>query len=435
MDKTILKRYDLAVIGAGASGMAASISAARQGRKVILIEKKEKPGRKILLTGNGRCNLTNVNSVEDKRQPVHYHGRNPKFVISVLNKYGFDEVVSFFNELGIEFKEEDEGRYFPSSNQASSIIDVLVDEIESLNIKFEDNNRVKELKFIEEENRFYIKLSSGKELLADKCVIATGGLSFPTTGSSGDGYEFAKNFGHTIIDTFPAYTAVATKSRLCQLLQGVKMEVGAKVFVSNDKVKGAEGEPIFIEKAIAEDQGTLMFAHFGLSAPVILRLSRVIAEQQQLYGKKAKIEINFLPQIPLDQMEKFLIDRWEKRPQKTLGFSFVGLLPNKVFPAILEVNGIDPKTKVAEVSKEMRKKIIQLLTRYEFIIDEVRGYDEAHFTAGGVDTKEVNPSTLESKIQHGLYFCGEVLDIDGDCGGYNLQWAFSSGLTAGESAA
>ena len=423
----MLKQYDAIIIGAGASGMMAAITAKRRGRHILLIERNDQIGKKILVTGNGRCNISNKNVVQDYHKPVHYFGNNPKFVLSVLNQFGLEETLEFFHDLGVEFSEEDEGRLFPISNQAQSIVDVLLYEARELGIKIAKPNTVKNLDFDNDTQLFKLELNDGQEVETRKLVVATGGKSHHELGATDAGYEIATQFKHTITPTFPAYVALSVKSPLCHKLQGVKLEVKVKAF---SNVADGQGQEL-----IAENEGTLMFAHFGLSAPSVLEISGQIAYELEVRKRKVKLEINFLPSIGEhtdNNLQEIILDRWQKNPNKTLESSFIGVLPKKVFPAILEVNGIDGKIKVAEVTKELRQKIVKLLTQYEFDIDSIRGFDEAHFTAGGVDTKEVDPKTLGSKLQKGLYFCGEILDIDGECGGFNLQWAWSSGAVVGK---
>lgn len=418
--------YDTIIIGAGASGMTASIFAAREGRSVLLLEKTAKLGKKILLTGNGRCNISNKFSEEDQKQVKHYFGNNPKFVMSALNKFGYSETKEFFSKLGIEYIEEDSGRMFPASNQAQSVVDVLEYEMRELGVKIVLEANISAIGGSTSGSKFTVHLSDGREFQTPKLIVATGGKTLPGTGSTGDGYSFASQFGHTVIPQFPVYSGFnVTKEseplnvQLLHKLQGTKLEVGVKAF--------AEG------KLVAENEGTLMFAHYGLSAPGVLEISREVARAMELENKKVEVSINFFPGKQPQDVDQMLVERWTNSPNKTLGFSLVGLLPKKVLPAILEAHGINSDQKVAEISKEKRAEIVKLLTELSFKITSVRGYKEAHFTAGGVDTKEVNPSTLESKLIPGLYFAGEVLDVDGECGGYNLQWAWSSGAVAGAS--
>ena len=421
MEKTY--KYDVVIIGGGASGMMAGIVAARSGQKVLILEKKEKMGKKILLTGNGRCNISNKFAEEDKRQVKHYFGNNPKFVMSVFNKCGYEDTKEFFEGLGIEFVEEDSGRMFPASNQAQSVVDLLEYELKELNVKIIDGVKIKEItKGV--ASKLNVEISDGRVYETPKLIVATGGKTLTGTGSTGDGYEIAEQFGHKIVDTFPVYSGLNITREsdpklfpIFHMLQGTKLEAGIEA-----KVDG---------KIVAENDGTIMFAHYGLSAPGVLEISREIAKEFFLNGKKAEVVVNFFPGKNKKEVEEIIQKIWTNNPNRTLGFSLVGVLPKKVFPAILEVSGIDKDVKVAGVNKERRSKIADLLSNLTFHIDSVRGFEEAHFTAGGVDTKEVNPATLESKLQPGLFFCGEVLDIDGECGGYNLQWAWSSGTVAG----
>ena len=411
-------KFDAIIIGGGAAGMMAAIVATRKGKNILIVEKNQKLGKKILVTGNGRCNISNENVTKDLSRPIHYFGTEPKFVLNALNQFGVYETKQFFRELGIELKEEDNGRLFPVSNQAQAVVDVLEYEMKNLEIKTAKPNVPKVIKYDEKAELFEIVLTDGRHVFAPKLVISTGGKSHEKLGTSGDGYRYAEQFGHTITPLFPAHVPVLVKSPLCHSLQGVKVEVNIKAYANN--------------KVFTENHGTIMFAHFGLSAPAILEISRDIAEQTLIKQNPVAVEVNFLPQINKDQLDQYLIERWKQSPNKSLGFSLVGLLPYKVFPAILETEGIDSSQKVSEVTKKTRNRISRLLQSYRFDINGIRGFDDAHFTAGGVSVKEVHPETLASKKQQGLYFCGEILDIDGECGGYNLQWAWSSGYIVGK---
>ncbi len=414
--------FDVAIIGGGASGLMSAIIARRRGKKVILLEKNEKLGRKILLTGNGRCNISNENVGNLKTIYTKYNGHNPKFAISVFSKFNLAKTKQFFRDIGIEFKEEDNGRLFPVSNEAQSVVEALVYEIKNLSIKVKTKTNVIDTTFDKTKKLFLIKTKQGETIYSQKIVISTGGKTYPVLGTVGDGYKLAQNFGHRIYKQFPSYSGLITKSQICQDLQGVKLITKVKAFLPNTN------------KPFAQNIGTLMFAHFGLSAPVVLEISRQIA--QKLYVEKypfINLEINLLPDYQINELEKLLIKRWSKQPQKTLASSFIGLLPKKVAPAFFKYHKIDSTTIVSNINKKLRKKIISILTETTFKITDVKGFEIAHFTAGGIDTKEINPNTCESKLQKGLYFTGEVLDIDGICGGYNLQFAWSTGAIAGMS--
>jgi hypothetical protein len=417
-----IRFYDVIVLGGGASGMVAAIFAKRSGKKVLLIEKNKELGRKILTTGNGRCNISNENVVDDYRTGEHYNGENPKFVISALNQFGLADTKEFFQDLGVEFVEEDEGRLFPASNQAQSVLDVLSYELEQLKVKVITENTVKTLFYQGKEDkkeRFSLEITDGRKFSCKNLSLAVGGKTYPNFGSTGDGYDYAKELRHSIIEPFPVYTGLEVDSQLYHWLQGTKLEVGIEAF--------SKGE------SIGSNVGTIMFSHYGLSAPVVLELSRKISYLMNIEKTQVELEINFLPGIPKEDLEEFLIKRWARFPQKSLARSFDGLLPKKIFPMIMRVEGIDKEITCSEVTVDLRKEIVKLLSEYRVKVTGVRGFEEAHFTGGGVDTKEINPKTLESKITPGLYFCGEILDIDGECGGYNLQWAWTSGAVVGRS--
>ncbi len=427
------KKYDLSIIGAGASGIIAAIIAARKGKKVVLIEKNKQIGKKILVTGNGRCNISNINVKKDYKSPIHYYGENPKFVISIFNQFGLDDTKLFFNNLGIEFIEKNssdlgKGRLFPASNQAQAVLDVLKYELDRLNIKIIKNAKINDINLINKDQPlFEICLKDNRKFISSNVLISTGGRAYPQMGSSGDGWEWAKKFNHKIIKPFPAFVGLNVKSLICHFLQGVKLNVNIKAYYFNDKDKTSY--------EFVENNGTLMFTHYGLSAPVVLKISRDISYHINVLKNQVFLKINFLPAILEQDIDRFLVNRFLKMPHRNLSSSFIGILPKKVFPLLLKTENMQDfkDIKCSQVNKNLRKKLIKLLTKFELQIDSTRDFSEAHFTAGGVDTKEINPKTLESKNQKGLYFSGEILDIDGDCGGYNLQWAWSTGAIVGDS--
>ncbi len=412
--------YDVAIIGGGASGMVAGIFARRRKKSVIILEKNARLGKKILLTGNGRCNISNKNV--SNLQTIHkkYYGHNPKFVISVFSKFGFLDTHKFFEELGIKFKEEDKGRMFPTSNEAQSVVDVLEYELQKLHTKIKLKTSVKNLIF--NKNRFEIETNTGEMVLSKKVIIATGGKTYPIMGTVGDGYKWATLFGHQVYEQIPSYSGLITKHEICQKLQGVKTKVEVKIF-----------EDTKSQKPFIKNYGTIMFAHFGLSAPVVLEVSRFVAEKIYLENKKPILSINLFADYTYHELEKLLLKRWQDQPKKSLSNSFIGLLPKKVAPAFLQAQQIDTNLTVSEISKNLRKKIIQALTQSKFQITDVKGWEIAHFTAGGISTKEINPTNMQSKLQKNLFLTGEILDIDGQCGGYNLQFAWSTGAIAGMS--
>jgi predicted Rossmann fold flavoprotein len=400
------------VIGGGASGMIAAIIAARNGSKVTILERNEKLGAKIFLTGNGRCNITN-RSVTWKS----YHGKAPKFAASVLAQFSNEDAIKFFEELGLVLVEEDEGRLFPRSQQAQSVVDVLEQELERLGVKVLLNRKTKKIKV--DSCQLTVSTYHKKQYTADAVIIATGGKTYPKTGSTGAGYRFAESLGHNIIKPFPASAPFRIKSVVCNKLQGIKVNARLKVFKN--------------KKQISDKTGELLFTHLGLSAPVVLESSRAVSK---ILNKNPKANItcsiNFFPEYSQDELYKLLKERITTNSERNIGNQFIGMLPKKVAPTILKYSKIDPEQVSRQVSNKTLNKIVKLLTNYPLPVIGVLGWDMAQFTAGGVDVKEINSQTMESKLTPGLFFCGEVVDIDGDSGGYNLQWAWSSGYVAGK---
>jgi len=402
------------VIGGGPSGIIAAISAARDGYGVTLLEKKSELGKKIIVSGNGRCNLSNTEVSWE-----NYHGKHPKFVASVMSRVSEKDTIQFFHSLGLETKIEDKGRIFPISDQSESVLDVLLFELESLKVKVLYKSKVTQIK--KEGSSFFIKLFNGKMMRAEKVIIATGGKTYPSFGSTGDGYGFAKNFGHTIEEVYPVSSGVEVSplyKPLVNKLQGVKVEAG---------VTAMDGE-----RELSKDLGTVLFTHFGLSAWAIMRLSYEISRAINI-EKRSNIEvlIDFFPQYDKNTLSEIIEKRWKINPQKTLAFSFVGMMQKKLASTLLDFAGYDITKKVALISKKDRLAIVDLFKKYHFEIISVKDWEEAQFTMGGVSVEEINPINMESRIVPGLHFCGEVVDITGDSGGYNLQWAWSSGYLAG----
>lgn len=403
----------IAVIGGGASGMMAAIAAARKGREVVIFEKNEKLGKKILITGNGRCNITNRNVSWQ-----NYHGEHPKFAASVFSKFSNEDAIKFFEDLGLVLVEEDRGRLFPRSNQAQSVIDVLEHEIDRLDVQVIFNQKIKSI--LKENKQFLITTYQKKQHTFDKLIIATGGKSYPKTGSTGDGFRFAESFGHRVVDPFPSSVPFRIKSQVCNKLQGIKVDAELRI--------------LFKGKKIAESTDELLFTHLGLSAPAVLETSREVS-YLLVKHKKTKVicSINFFPEYSQEELRNMLHDRFEKNPDKKIGNQFIGLLPKKLAPTVFKYKNLDPELISQNSSKKTINRIVNLLTDYQETITGTLGWNQAQFTAGGVDTKEIDSKTMQSKLIDGLYFCGEVVDIDGDSGGYNLQWAWSSGHLAGNS--
>ncbi len=423
-------KNNIGIIGGGPAGMIAAIFAARNGNFVTIFEKNISLGKKLLLTGNGRCNITNINlSIKN------YHGENPKFAMSVISQFNQYETINFFESLGLVLKEEEFGRMFPRSDQAQSVLDILNLELKNLKVNILLNQKIKEIhtdksKSISKEDS-YVKRNSNynkvhvityqkKVYKFDKIIIATGGKSYPQTGSTGDGYRLAKNLGHKIVKPFPSSVPLRIKSIVCNKLQGVKIYAKLSIYIDNNKVSEVTDE--------------LLFTHLGLSAPAALRSSRYVSKYIYCYNSKnVSCIINFFPEYSNVQLIDLLNKRIKSHPERILANQFLGMLPKKVAPTILKYSNIDPNEKSHSVSKKTIHEVIRLFTNFYLKIDNVLGWENAQFTAGGIDTREIDSKTMQSKIAKNVYFCGEVVDIDGDSGGYNLQWAWSSGCVAGKS--
>jgi len=402
------------VIGGGASGMVAAISAARLGAFVTILERNPRIGKKILTTGNGRCNFTNVNN-----DISFYHGTNPKFAYGALSQFTVYDTIRFFDELGIEHKVEERGKVFPMSDQASSVLDVLMYELNRLGVNIVCDALVNSV--LKVNDTFKVETENGEVYWADKVIIATGGRAMPSSGSDGRGYDLAIMTGHTIVDTYPSLVQLMLEGEFFKRIDGVKIQGTAEILHNN--------------KSIAADSGDILFTNYGVSGPPILQLSRTAGELLNK-GKEVYIKIIIMDKMSREELLAILNKRFQAAINKPLDFSFVGFINKRLIPVILAEAGItDIKRPVAELSYKQRDRIIDVLTDWRFKVRGTKGWQSAQATAGGVDTRQIDSYTMESKIMKGLYFAGEIIDIDGLCGGYNLQWAWSSGFVAGRSAA
>lgn len=402
------------VVGGGAAGLLAAIVAARNGAEVILLEKNQRVGKKILATGNGRCNLTNTDM-----HYSHFHGSQPKFVYAALNKFNNTQTIEFFEQLGISHKVEEKGKVFPLSNQASSVLDVLRHELEELKVETLVEAEVKDIKKV--SGGFEVQLKGGRQVFAQRVILATGGKAAPNLGSTGSGYEIAQRLGHRLVEPFPSLVQLKLAEPFLKSIKGIKFDGDAEILVK--------------QKAVARASGEILFAEYGISGPPIFDLSRTAAQWLQ---KKEQVflKLNIINHLSREELASYIMKRFQDNPNKTLVFSFVGFINKQLAPVLLKQAGIeDIHKRVAEVTAAEREKIITLLQDWRFQVTGTNPWSAAQVTAGGIDVRDVNPQTMESKIVPGLYFAGEILDVDGDCGGYNLQWAWSSGYVAGESAA
>jgi len=402
------------VVGGGAAGIMAALAARYRGAGVTILEKNKRIGKKLLATGNGRCNLTNINLGIS-----NYHGRRPEFAGWALSRFDVRKTIDFFEHLGVACKVEDGGKVFPRSNQASSVLDVLRYELEETGVKVICEAEVREIK--KDRSGFAVCLADGNEYRADRVIITTGGKAAPQLGSNGSGHTLAKNLGHRIVEPFPALVQLKLAAKFLKQIQGVKFEGDAEIIAGGRSVAGAQGE--------------ILFTEYGISGPPILSLSRKAGEYLQK-NEKVWLKVVLINNISWKELEQYLIRRFTAKPEKTLSFSFVGFINKKLVPVVLREAGItEPEKPAGQVTAVERRRILRILKDWRFEITGTTSWPNAQVTAGGVDVEDVERQTLESKIVPGLYFAGEVLDIDGDCGGFNLQWAWSSGYVAGESAA
>ncbi len=409
-----MKKNQLVIIGGGASGIVAAISARRLGAQVTILEKNPRIGKKILATGNGRCNYTNINT-----DISFYSGHHPDFAVSALSQFTVEDTLNFFEKLGITPKIEEEGKVFPMSEQASSFLDVFLYELNELGINVTCNALVKNIK--KEKNQFLITLESGQIYKADKVIIATGGKAMPSSGSDGNGYDLAKSLGHSVTEVFPALVQLMLEGPHFKHLAGVKF-VGTAELIHN-------------KQTIAKDRGDILFANYGISGPPILQLSRPAGALLQK-GHKPQLKISIMDTMSPEELNRLMEKRWELGGERALDFSLIGLVNKRLITVLLKEAGIKNNKKlVKDLSRGEKNSIIRILTDLRFQIRGTRSWPSAQVTAGGVDTTQINPDTMESKLVTGLYFTGEILDIDGLCGGFNLQWAWSTGYIAGQNAA
>ena len=399
------------VIGGGPAGMLAAISASMQGNDVTILEKMNSLGKKLCITGKGRCNITSSLPIEEfiKNTPG-----NGKFLYSAFQNFNNQDIINLLKEEGLKTKEERGNRVFPVTDRASDVLDALIKKLKKQGVKIITNCKADEI--LTEKNRVIGVKAQNKIYEADKIILATGGKSYPTTGSTGDGYKFAKKLGHTIIEPKPSLVALETRGQsleICQKLQGLTLKnVGIKFVKDN--------------KAIYEDFGEMLFTHFGVSGPTILSGS---AHLVRTNIENVKLIIDLKPALSEEKLEERILRDFESEKNKDFKNSLDQLLPKKLIPVVVEMMNIDKK--VNEVTKVERKKLVEILKKFMIEISGFRPVEEAIITAGGVSVKEVNPKTMESKLVKGLYFAGEIIDVDSYTGGFNLQIAYSTGYTAG----
>ena len=406
------------VIGAGAAGLMAAISAAETGAKVSLLEKMPSPGRKILVTGKGRCNFTNRCELADFPK---YFPNNGLFLYSVLRAFDNQDLIDFFASRGVQSKVERGGRLFPVSDKAADIVAALVKAAAGAGVQILTGRTVQSVKTY---NDRVTGVVYGTEMVsADAVVLATGGLSYPGTGSTGDGYRMAKEMGHTVTPLAPALVPLETVENWVRELQGLSL-------------KNVEATVRINERKVDSEFGEMMFTHFGLSGPIILSLSQAVSKAlKQSPRPEIVVDINLKPALTAETLDKRLQRDFAAFVRKQFKNSLGDLLPAKMIPVIIQQSGILPEKPVHQITREERLRLVTLFQNLRCTIRGTRPVAEAVVTAGGVEVKEIQPKTMESKLVRGLFFAGEIMDVDGYTGGFNLQAAFSTGFVAGRSAA
>lgn len=399
------------VVGGGAAGMMACHAAAMCGHQVTLLEKNEKLGKKIYITGKGRCNLTNASDMEVLFSNVM---SNRKFLYSAFYTFDNNQVIDLFETNGMETKTERGNRVFPVSDHSSDVISTMARILKNDHVEVRLNTTVQSL--IIKENKACGVIVNGRELLADNVIVCTGGLSYPSTGSTGDGYEFARKAGHKIIDCTPSLVPFNIREEWVKELQGLSLKNSAITIYDENK-------------KLYSDFGEMLFTHFGVSGPMILSASGNIRAAE--FAKPLKLVIDLKPAMTEEQLDKRILRDFDENKNKQFRNSVSKLLPSKLIPIMIDLSGIDPDKKVNEISKEERNHFVHLLKNLTMTVNGLRGWNEAIITKGGISVKDINPSTMESKLVSNLFFAGEVLDLDAMTGGYNLQIAWSTGYLAG----
>ncbi|MCM1157647.1 MAG: NAD(P)/FAD-dependent oxidoreductase [Bacteroidales bacterium] len=399
------------IVGGGAAGMMAAVFAARNKKEVVLVEQNEKLGKKLFITGKGRCNFTNACETEDLFANVV---TNPKFLYSAFYSFSNRMVIDFFEEIGLPCKIERGNRVFPVSDRSSDVIRALEKELKKQKVKIMLNTKVKSL-ILEKNICKGVELVKWGTLYADSVIIATGGISYPRTGACPDGYAFARCAGHTVSDILPSLVPFELQDGCCKDLMGISLKnVSACIY--------EEGKKVY------SDFGEMLFTHFGVSGPIIIKASAYL---HKYLGQKLELTIDLKPALDEKQLDERILRDFKLFQNKQLKNSLDKLLLHALIPVVVEKSGLDGEKKVNELTKEERRRLGETIKRLPFTITGLRGFDEAIVTKGGVQVKEIDPGTMESKLTGGLYFAGEVLDLDALTGGYNLQIAWSTGYLAG----
>ena len=408
--------YDVAIIGGGPAGMISAGRAGELGASVILIEKNNNLGRKLLITGKGRCNITNKEN--NPREFINEFGKNGKFLFSAFSRFGVEETINFFEKLNLKTKIERGGRVFPVSDRSQDVLEALINYLNKSNVKIKLNSEVKEI--IKQDNKIEkIILANNEEIIANKFIISTGGKSYSKIGSTGDGYKLAKKLGHTITNLSPSLVPIIVKEKIVKELEGLSLKnVEISVYKESKKIDSRFGEAIFTAD--------------GMSGPIIIDMSKKIGTE--LPGN-LEIKIDFKPALDFLKLDQRIQEDFRKDCKKMFKNSLDNLLPQKLIPVIIKLSKINPDKKSGFITKEERKKLLHLLKEFTLGVKSLADYEKAIITSGGIKLNEIDQKTMKSKLIDNLYFAGEILDIDGPTGGYNLQICWTTGYIAGESVA
>ena len=409
------------IIGGGPAGMLAAISSAENGHKVIILEKMDSLGKKLLITGKGRCNITSSLEISEFINNIPGNGR---FLYSSFENFSNTDIINLLKEEGLEVKEERGNRIFPVTDRAVDVLNALINRMKKLNIEIRTRAKVEDI-IVNENEVEGVKLSTGEIIKGSKVILATGGKSYPLTGSTGDGYKIAEKLGHTITEIKPSIVPLTADKEICSEMQGLSLR-NVKITIKDEKNN----------KKIYEDFGEMLFTHFGVSGPTILSSSAHLLRDKEinklLNDRCIKLIVDLKPALSKEELDLRVRRDFEEVKNKNFKNSLDKLLPQKMIPVIIKKSKINENKKVNEITKEERLRLVDLLKGLEVILTGFRPVDEAIVTAGGISIKEINPKTMESKLINGLYFAGEIIDVDAYTGGFNLQIAYSTGYSAGK---
>ncbi|RAP75221.1 NAD(P)/FAD-dependent oxidoreductase [Paenibacillus montanisoli] len=416
-----MKEYDVIIVGAGSAGLMAAVAAGKQGERILLLDKGDKLGRKLGISGGGRCNVTNNKETDELIKNIPGNGR---FLHSALSNFSNKHIIEFFEGLGIALKEEDNGRMFPVSDKAKTVVDALVGQVRRYGVELLVNSPVAGILY-DEEKVLGVKLAGGKRIESKTVIVAVGGKSVPHTGSTGDGYAWAEEAGHTITPLFPTEVPLTSKEDFIakREVQGLALR-DITLSVLNEK-----GKPLVTHR------GDMLFTHFGISGPIALRCSQFVVKQRAKTQSPVQLTIDFFPDKNVDEIYNETMHAAKLEAKKAVINVLKGYLPDRILPIVFGSTMLDPYVTYDNIPKHDWRELCQLLKAFPIKVNGTLSIEEAFVTGGGVNLKEIDPKTMQSKCKKGLYFCGEILDIHGYTGGYNITAAFSTGYTAGSHAA